>query len=224
MKLEDRAVLAAQDEKEKNELIAEYQNFILSSASKVLKRSVTNSDDEFMTAMLAFSEAIDNYDKNKGGFLSFASLIIRSRIIDSIRREVRHKAVPFSALKTENDEGDNAGYEVSVEENGDLKWEIEALTAELENFGISFFELAQVTPKSRKTKRVCFEAVRYVAENEELVRTVMKKRMLPIKEITDNIKSNRKTLERHRKYIITAIIAVTQDYPGIAEYFNIREV
>ena len=224
MNLEDRAVLAAQDEKEKNELIAEYQNFILSSASKVLKRSITNSDDEFMTAMLAFNEAIDSYDKSKGRFLSFASLIIRSRIIDSIRRETRHKVVPFSALQTENDEGDTAEYEVPVTENRDLKWEIEALTAELEKFNISFFELAEVTPKSRKTKQLCFDAVRYVSENKELVQTVMKKRMLPIKEITDNIKSNRKTLERHRKYIITAIIAVTQDYPGIAEYFNIKEV
>jgi len=224
MNLEDRAVLAAQDEKEKNELIAEYQNFILSSASKVLKRSITDSDDEFMTAMLAFNEAIDSYDKSKGRFLSFASLIIRSRIIDSIRRETRHKAVLFSALSTENDEGDTAEYEVPVTENRDLKWEIEALTEELEKFDISFFELAEVTPKSRKTKKLCFDAVRYIADNKELVQTVMKKRILPIKEITDNIKSNRKTLERHRKYIITAIIVVTQDYPGIAEYFNIKEV
>lgn len=52
----------------------------------------------------------------------------------------------------------------------------------------------------------------------------MNKHILPIKEITDNIKLNRKAIERHRKYIITAVIAITQDYPAIAEYFNMREV
>ena len=84
--------------------------------------------------------------------------------------------------------------------------------------------LAEVSPKSRKTKRLCFDAVNYIINNSELVDIIMNKHILPIKEITDNIKLNRKAIERHRKYIITAVIAITQDYPAIAEYFNMREV
>lgn len=103
-------------------------------------------------------------------------------------------------------------------------WEIESLTEELSNFEISFFELAEVSPKSRKTKRLCFDAVNYIINNSELVDIIMNKHILPIKEITDNIKLNRKAIERHRKYMITAVIAITQDYPAIAEYFNMREV
>ena len=95
---------------------------------------------------------------------------------------------------------------------------------EISNFEISFFELAEVSPKSRKTKRLCFDAVNYIINNSELVDIIMNKHILPIKEITDNIKLNRKAIERHRKYIITAVIDITQDYPAIAEYFNMREV
>ena len=46
MKLEERVAEATNDKKLKNDLIGEYQNFILAAASKTLKRSVTTSDDE----------------------------------------------------------------------------------------------------------------------------------------------------------------------------------
>lgn len=53
MKLEERVAEATNDKKLKNDLIGEYQNFILAAASKVLKRSVTTSDDEYIIAMTA---------------------------------------------------------------------------------------------------------------------------------------------------------------------------
>ena len=87
MKLEERVAEAANDKKLKNDLIGEYQNFILAAASKVLKRSVMTSDDEYIIAMMAFGDAIDDYNENKGNFLGFAKTVIRNRIIDSIRRE-----------------------------------------------------------------------------------------------------------------------------------------
>ena len=70
MKLEERVAEATNDKKLKNDLIGEYQNFILAAASKVLKRSVTTSDDEYIIAMVAFGDAIDGYNENKGNFLS----------------------------------------------------------------------------------------------------------------------------------------------------------
>ena len=45
----------------------------MAAASKVLKRSVTTSDDEYIIAMVAFGDAIDGYNnENKGNFLGFA--------------------------------------------------------------------------------------------------------------------------------------------------------
>lgn len=220
MNLEERAAAAAKDEKLKNELIGEYRNFILSSASKTLNRGITDSDDEFMTAMIAFNEAIDSYDRDKGKFLSFASVIIRNRLIDELRRNSRNAAATFSEL--ENEVG--TPFDIPSIDSHDIKWEIEALTAELKEFGISFFELTAVSPKSRKTKRLCFDAVRYIIKHDRLLKTVISKHILPVKEVSDGVPLNRKTLERHRKYIIAAVIIVTQDYPEISAYFNIKEV
>ncbi len=220
MDLEGKAVLAAQNEKLRNEFISEYQNFILSSASKAVKRSVTVSDDEFMTAMIAFNEAIDSYDRSKGKFLSFASMVIRNRLIDELRRNSRHTAAVFSELENEN----GAPFDIPSNDNRDIKWEIEALEAELAEFGISFFELADVSPKSRKTKRLCYDAARYIINDDRLLKTVIDKHILPVKEVSEGAALNRKTLERHRKYIIAAVIIKTCDYPEISAYFNVKEV
>ena len=102
MKLEERVAETTNDKKLKNDLIGEYQNFILAAASKTLKRSV----DEYIIAMMAFGDAIDGYNENKGNFLGFAKTVIRNRIIDSIRREAKHNSVPFSALEKENSDGE----------------------------------------------------------------------------------------------------------------------
>ncbi len=220
MNVEERAALAAQDEKLKNELIGDYRNFILSCASKTLKRTVTDSDDEFMTAMIAFNEAIGAYDRSKGKFLSFAAVIIRNRLIDELRRNSRNTAVTFSEL--EGDDG--TPFDIPSRDSHDIKWEIEALTQELAEFGISFLELAGVSPKSRKTKRLCFDAVRYIIGDSNLLGTVIDRHILPVKEVSEGVPLNRKALERHRKYIIAAVIILTQDYPEISSYFNIKEV
>lgn len=220
MTLEERAVLAAGDDAIRNDLIGEYKNFILSTASKTVKRSVTDSDDEYMTAMVAFNEAIDGYNADKGRFLSYASMIMCSRLIDDIRRQSRHRDIPFSAMEAEDDDGDIVQFEAPSSEDRDLKWEIEALNAELEALDISFFDLPKVTPKSKKTKKQCFEAVEYIRSVPDILKMTSEQGVLPIKTITDNTSLNKKTLERHRKYIITAVIVLSHDYPQIAEYFK----
>lgn len=75
MKLEERVAEAANDKKLKNDLIGEYQNFILAAASKVLKRSVTTSDDEYIIAMMAFGDAVDGYKKIKVIFSALQRLL-----------------------------------------------------------------------------------------------------------------------------------------------------
>ncbi len=224
MNLEEMAINAKNDESLKNYLIRDYQNFILSSASRTLKRRVTEEDDEFITAMLAFSEAIDSYDADRGRFISFASAVIHNRLIDGIRQDSKYTDIPFSALETENGNGDMREVEIPVSDDYGLKWEIDALTEELSKIGISFFDLARATPKSRKTKRCCRDAINLITGNSKLAASVISGHILPIKEITESAGISRKTVERHRKYIMAAIIVLTQDYPLLSEYFRSGEV
>ena len=88
----DRSALAAKtDEQALNNLIETQKSWILKVCSDVTHRYITDSDDEWSTALLAFHEAVQSYDESKGTFLAFASVVIRRRLLDDIRSQWRHK-------------------------------------------------------------------------------------------------------------------------------------
>ena len=89
----DHAAIAAKtDERILENFITENQRFILICAAKAARRFVTKSDDEWSAALLAFHEAVGAYDAGKGSFRSFAALIIRRRVTDFLRGEMRHSS------------------------------------------------------------------------------------------------------------------------------------
>lgn len=81
MKLEERVAEATNDKKLKNDLIGEYQNFILAAASKTLKRSVTTSDDEYIIAMMAFGDAMTAIMKIKVIFSALQRLLYETELL-----------------------------------------------------------------------------------------------------------------------------------------------
>ena len=87
-----KAVYAAKENSRKaDDLIREYIPFIRSEAAKFMSRLCTDQDDEYSIAMMAFYEAIMGYEKGRGAFLSYAALLIRSRLVDYRRKEERHQ-------------------------------------------------------------------------------------------------------------------------------------
>ena len=81
-----RAVYAAKEDLQKaDDLIRDYIPFIRSEASKCISRLCTEQDDEYSIAMIAFHEAILGYERGRGAFLSYASMLIRSRTMMTMR-------------------------------------------------------------------------------------------------------------------------------------------
>ena len=228
VRVESRVLLAQEDYNARNEIIKEYRNYISSCAQKVAGRYISDQDDEMSIAMIAFDEAITKYDHSKGSFLKFADIIIKNRLIDFMRKEYKDsKTVPFSELATTDKNGDEISLylEDTRSNNNDAKYEIEALTLELSKYDISFFELSKISPKFKKTKAACFAVIKYIVENPELINEVKQKGIIPIKTLVSAVKVNRKIIERHRKYIIAAVIILTGNYDIIADYFKeIKEV
>jgi RNA polymerase sigma factor len=67
--------------------------------------------------------------------------------------------------------------------------------------------------------------ISYIIQNPELISELMSHYTLPIKQITDNLDIQRKIIERHRKYIISAVIILNGDFSGLAGYFDgVKEV
>ncbi|OQB14496.1 MAG: RNA polymerase sigma factor SigI [Firmicutes bacterium ADurb.Bin193] len=227
MRLEERVFCAKNDNAQRDTLIEEYTGFVLSCAKKTVGRYISPSDDEASIALIAFNEAITKYEEERGHFLDFASMMIKSRLIDHLRKLYRDKnTVPFSSLSTTDDDGNETDFDIGVvkEPISDTAFELEAIKREIAKFGISYMDLPKDTPKTKKTKEACYSVIRYILKNEQALTDIKEKGVVPVSEIIRNLGVNKKLLERHRKYIIVAVVVLSGDYSIIAEYFRaVRE-
>ena len=216
-------------------LVGQNETAILRCASKITHRYITKSDDEWSVALLAFTEAVESYDLNRGSFHKFAELVMKRRLIDYIRSQVKFSPelnvdpVVFDTEPEKEDENLSiklaVAEQVARQDNNDLKYEIEAADKCFLSYGFTFFDLSECSPHAGKTKRVCAKAVQYIMKNPVLLSDLQASKQLPLKMIENNCKVPRKILERHRKYIIAAVEILHGEYPNLAEYLRyIRKV
>lgn len=225
-------VAAIKDNNEEiNKLVEEYKPFIASCTEKITGRYVRyGEDDELSIALMAFVEAIKHFDAAKGSFLSFSQNVIKRRLIDYYRKENRHSNVVSinEYLSDENDEFD-LSTEKSIEKFNEESFtnyrrlELEQLSMELAKWDISFFDLAAVSPKQDRTRKLCNEIVKYLASRPDLIIQIKEKKYLPISEIINALGIPRKIIERSRKYIIAIVIITSGDYQYIREYIKLDE-
>jgi len=229
--IDNAAISAKSDADLLNDFIKTEKSFIYNCAYKVTGRYVSDQNDESTIAMNAFVEAVNAYTFEKGSFISFANQVIQRRIIDYIRHEKLHSAEisvnPYILSGEDNEEEDLSMVhqvmgKISTAPDDLLKLEIEALSQQLNQIGFSFFDLVEVSPKAEKTKESCRRCIEYIIESPILLNQINSTRQLPIKVIEKNLGVPRKIIERHRKYIITAIEIITGDYPHLAEYMPIN--
>ena len=89
-----------------DDMIREYMPFIRSETAKFLNRPpVDSNDDELSIAMIAFHEAIQGYERQRGSFLAFAAQLIRNRLIDYYRKEKWHRGVLSLNEPVDGDDG-----------------------------------------------------------------------------------------------------------------------
>lgn len=215
-----QAVLAAKEDNDKaDELIRQYIPFIRAEASKFLGHLCTDSDDAFSIAMIAFHEAILGYRRERGAFLSYAALLIRSRLIDEQRKEARHQG----HLSLDADQGEDdrslldqvADRRDRYEESHNLEatqQEIAELAAVMADFGVTFADIADNSPRQERTRLACLAAIRHAMENRSLLDSLLETRKLPLQQLVLGSGSDRKTLERHRKYILAMLLIQTNGY------------
>ncbi len=220
------------DELIREQMIVDYQPYILKVTSSFSKRFIDPSkDDEFSIALLAFNEAINQFDSQAGkSFLGFAENVIRRRLIDYVRKEQRHKlSIPYSTLEPETDEPTlfhkletkralSAFDESRV--NEERRNEISELNEELSKYGISFLELVDHSPKHADSRQLLMGIAKALVSEEQLMGTLLQSGKLPIKELILLCGVSRKTIERNRKYIITIALIMSGLYPFLKEYIG----
>ncbi len=225
-----RAIEAATSREAKDKFLTQEQVHILRLTARILKCSVTESDDEYSIALMAVSEAIDSYKEEKGPFWNYAALVIRSRIIDEKRANkagINEMSVaPDTFEKSDVDEDEAA--EIAIRQEVQTKTavyvdrgirdELDALEQELKDYGVDLFDLPASAPKSAKTKEGCREVIAALFLPPPLVELLRKTKNLPIKELLLRCRVSRKLIDRHRKYLLASMVVKAGDYEKISEY------
>lgn len=231
LSLNERVVGMRENEYEINRLIEEYKPFIASCTEKVIGRYVRyGEDDELSISMMGFVEAINSFDNDKGNFLPFAQNVIKRRLIDYYRKERKNADNVISLSDYREDEDDNDEFDLSAaeavqqytvrQESEYRRLELEQLKQELDGWDVSFFELAEVSPKHDKTRRICSNITQYLLSRPDLIKIIKEKKYIPVAEISKSLGVPRKFVDRFRKYIVAVIIISTGDYQYIRDYVS----
>lgn len=224
------AIEASDNQPSLNLLIEQCEPYIIKTASTVTHHYITKSDDEWSIALIAFVQAVTNYDLDKGSFLSFAKLVIQRRLVDYIRNQNKHSleiSVDPISFDIDNEDNDTdvslqlaIADKVSQDNQNSIQLEITAINEVFLSYGFTFFDLTDCSPHAKKTKKSCAMAIAFILLNPLIISELRSSKQLPLKIIEKNAKVPRKILERHRKYIIAAIEILSGEYPLLAEYLQ----
>ena len=211
---------AKEDMEAADRLIGSYMPFIKSETAKFLKRPpMEGHDDELSIAMIAFHEVVRGYSRSRGAFLKYAAMIMKSRLIDYRRKEQRHgNVISLDAPAGEDDAplsdtiADETDHNEAYVVREATRAEIEELTRQMREFGVSLSDVADNCPKQQRTLEACRKALWHAKEHPELLDELLKTRRLPIARLSEGSGTERKTLERHRKYMVALLLIYTNGY------------
>ena len=201
-------------------LIGQYMPFIRSETCKFTHAPIeAGHEDELSIATLAFYEAALSYQRGRGAFLPYAAAAIRNRLIDHYRVEQRHGGtvsldVPAGEdgrllSETLPDTRDEiAAYDLREA----TRAEIAEFGRQLASFGIGFSDVADNCPRQGRTLAACRQVLDYARTAPELLDCLAETGRLPMNELAAGSGTDKKTMERHRKYLVAILLAFTNGY------------
>ena len=201
-------------------LIGQYMPFIRSETCKFTHAPIeAGHEDELSIATLAFYEAALSYQRGRGAFLPYAAAAIRNRLIDHYRVEQRHGGtvsldVPAGEdgrllSETLPDTRDEiAAYDLREA----TRAEIAEFGRQLASFGIGFSDVADNCPRQERTLAACRRVLDHARAHPELLDRLVETGRLPMNELAAGSGTDKKTMERHRKYLVAILLAFTNGY------------
>lgn len=211
----------------RDKFIEENRGFIYSIACKICNRKLDwKNDDELSISLIAFNNACDTYNSDKGNFLCYAKVLIKNALIDFFRKA---KNTPYLMFKEEEgtvDYIDNrnalAEYEIQ-KENQRKAEEISEFSKELIKYKLSLNDLVKASPSHIDTRNNLLNIAFKCSKEKQIVTYIISKKNLPVKNIVLLTGTSRRLIEKWRKYILALIIIISsEEYVYIKSYFNIK--
>lgn len=199
----------------RSKLIEEYMPFIIKEISKVTGRYVSYENSlELTVGLMAFDEAIDRYQTDKGSFTNFASLVISSRVKDFLRKNDYYK---YNLPIEENEE---FGEIVQFGEDP-LKEEVSRFNKILDSFNIDIETLVEESPTHEKTRKENIELGKNISKEKPIVKKLYKTKKLPMADIVLKFRTTKKKLKYHRNFLISVIVVFNENMSNIMEFMNL---
>lgn len=206
----------------REKFIQKHKPFIAKVSSAICHRYLSwENDDELSIALLAFNEAIDYFNSQKGAsFSGFAQTVIKRRLIDFFRQESKQQA-SFSPMDANNPELNRYDMDAAQEQyredrqKADFAEVVELYIQALLEYDLALEDLVKVSPKHRDSKQTLIRASHELSNQPILLEYLKGHKMLPLKELENLTGIKRKVLEKGRKYIIatTLILSEPEFYP-----------
>lgn len=206
------------DQHAREKLIIKSKPFIFNTSCSICKRELHwDNDDELSIALIAFNEAINAYNPEKGAsFFTFARRVISQRLIDYFRLESRNQHLPLNYSYEEEDNEYNLIENKQALEKHQQKTEQDELAEmmrefeqRLSEYGTSLDELAEVCPNHRDTREKLLYVATVLKNNDELLKFFLRNKRLPAKDLARMAKVSKRVLENGRKYIIALVLILT---------------
>lgn len=220
--VEERVLRAQQDKSEAESLILEYLPFIKKRTSNVRINGM-DYEDCLSIATLVFMDCIRQYTQGKGSFLAYAGRCIQNRFIDLWRKGNKQEILLPSDTEEDNEASSQedqlamAQYSRRLEKEA-LAEEIDLFTDEITDYGITIAELARVSPRQDRARKQCFLLAEEVVRDSSLRTEFISAHRLPQKELAHRMGISVKTIEKHRKYLVSLCVLLSGDYPLMKSY------
>lgn len=199
------------------DMLAErHKGFIIRTVSTLTGRYVSvEHDDAYIIALEGFAEAAAKYDSEKGSFLSFAKLVMESRLKNYLAKETRTAAV--ISLDALYESGLDFEDGISEDERR-LKEEIEGYRQQLAYFGLDLELLADTAPKHRDTRENAIGIAEKTSRDKQTVSLTWQKRKLPIRAVARLAEVTEKVVKTGKHFILAALIIFVKKYPGLSDW------
>lgn len=229
----EKSILRAKNgnELERERIIKHNKPYIINVVSHICKKFISWSDEEASIGLLAFNRAIDTFDGTKGrSFLSYSYCLINRALINYFRKNKYHDQ-NLSLDHVFNEESPLTGEEINKSiqiyqekvESSEIVEEILELSQILNGYGIKFEELESSSPKHRDTRELIYRIVHEYINDADLVRELTEKKRFPATAFARKTGYPLKTIERHRKYLITMIIiSLHPEWAHLSSYVKIK--
>ena len=194
-------------------LIKKHMAFIIRTTSNVTGRYVSvENDDVFSIALEAFCESVKRYDAERGAFLSFARLVIESRVKTFLLKEnKREKTESIEAMY-------ETGKDIPEKEPDDMHEEIVLYKQELMKFGLSLEKIADESPKHRDTREKGIQIAKCAGEDKATVELTYRKLKLPIRAVAGISRTTEKIVKRSKVFILGAMLIFCNQFNLIKDF------